>query len=197
MGSTISLTWLPLSLLSGLCGFVLVFSRLICQKSTETRTEKMTYGWKRAEIIGAVMNGCFLLALCMYIVLEAIPKFIKPVKPTGDWLFVGTAAAGLGVNLIGTIIFARNCLFLLILPRSLGEPRSFPCRRRRRAWSFSWRQKRKTWPWAWPQRQEKERKARTQARTQRQGKERQTQTRSRTCARRGVTYQWDPRRSPR
>lgn len=38
----------------------------------------MTYGWKRAEVLGAVMNGCFLLALCMYIVLEAIPRFITP-----------------------------------------------------------------------------------------------------------------------
>ncbi|MCL4419884.1 cation transporter [Patescibacteria group bacterium] len=71
----------------------------------------MTYGWKRAEIIGAVMNGCFLVALSLYIVLEAIPKFIKPTKPTGDWWFIGTAAAGLGVNLIGTIIFARMKFF--------------------------------------------------------------------------------------
>lgn len=76
------------------------------QKSSQSRTETMTYGWKRAEILGAVMNGCFLLALCLYIMLEAIPKFIKPEKVGGDFWFIGTAAAGLAVNLIGTIIFA-------------------------------------------------------------------------------------------
>lgn len=70
----------------------------------------MTFGWKRAEILGAVMNGCFLLALCLYIVLEAIPKFIKPSAVEGDWWFIGTAAAGLGVNLIGTIIFAGRTI---------------------------------------------------------------------------------------
>jgi zinc transporter 1 len=76
------------------------------QKSAETRTERMTYGWKRTEILGAVMNGCFLLALCLYIVLEAIPRFINPTKTSGDWWFIGTAGAGLVVNLIGTVIFA-------------------------------------------------------------------------------------------
>lgn len=38
----------------------------------------MTYGWRRIEILGAVMNATFLLALCFYIVLESIPRFISP-----------------------------------------------------------------------------------------------------------------------
>jgi Co/Zn/Cd efflux system component len=75
-------------------------------KSSESRTQEMTYGWKRAEILGAVMNGCFLLALCLYIVLEAIPKFVEPVQIMADWWFIGTAAAGMVINFVATCIFA-------------------------------------------------------------------------------------------
>jgi hypothetical protein len=40
----------------------------------------MTYGWARAELIGALTNACFLASLCLYVALECIPLFIKP-KP--------------------------------------------------------------------------------------------------------------------
>lgn len=68
----------------------------------------MTYGWKRAEILGAVMNGCFLLALCLYILLESIPRFIAPPPEEEgvSWIFISVSGAGLFVNLVGTIVFA-------------------------------------------------------------------------------------------
>lgn len=74
----------------------------------------MTYGWKRAEILGAVMNGCFLLALCLYILLECIPRFIAPPDPEegSSWIFISVSGAGLFVNLIGTIVFAGNTILL-------------------------------------------------------------------------------------
>ena len=37
-----------------------------------------TYGWERAEVLGALVNAVFLLALCVIIILEAIQKFIQP-----------------------------------------------------------------------------------------------------------------------
>ncbi|KAA8898901.1 hypothetical protein FN846DRAFT_909852 [Sphaerosporella brunnea] len=37
-------------------------------------TSDYTYGWQRAEVLGALVNGVFLLALCLSIFLEAIPK---------------------------------------------------------------------------------------------------------------------------
>eukprot|EP01126_Amoeba_proteus_P014587 TRINITY_DN1644_c0_g1_i2.p1 TRINITY_DN1644_c0_g1~~TRINITY_DN1644_c0_g1_i2.p1 ORF type:complete len:437 (+),score=92.58 TRINITY_DN1644_c0_g1_i2:149-1459(+) len=78
-------------------------------KSNAAKNHKMTYGWKRAEILGAVMNGCFLVALALYIVLESIPKFISPdFENTRDWWFVIVAGTGLGVNLLGTVVFAAT-----------------------------------------------------------------------------------------
>lgn len=70
----------------------------------------MTFGWKRTEVLGAVMNGCFLLALCLYIVLESIPRFISPDESEstskGSWEYIAIAASGLAVNLFGTLVFA-------------------------------------------------------------------------------------------
>lgn len=68
---------------------------------------KYTYGTKRTELIGALINGSFLLALCLYIVLETIPRFVAPeaVSPPGV-SFVVIAAIGLAINISGTIIFA-------------------------------------------------------------------------------------------
>jgi len=65
----------------------------------------MSYGWVRSEILGGLTNGCFLLAICLYVVLESIPKFIEPQAIEAGFVFIIVAAVGLGVNTIGTIIF--------------------------------------------------------------------------------------------
>lgn len=75
-------------------------------------SNEMSYGWARTEILGGLTNGCFLLSLCLYITLEAIPKLIQPEtseqlqKAEGGYLFIGIAAIGLIVNIVGTVIFA-------------------------------------------------------------------------------------------
>lgn len=38
-----------------------------------------SYGWQRAEVLGALINGVFLIALCFSICLEAVQRlFSKP-----------------------------------------------------------------------------------------------------------------------
>ncbi|KAG0283530.1 hypothetical protein BGZ96_012088 [Linnemannia gamsii] len=37
----------------------------------------LSYGWQRAELLGALYNGVFLLALCFTILLDAIQRFFK------------------------------------------------------------------------------------------------------------------------
>jgi len=70
-------------------------------------SDEMSYGWARTELLGALTNGAFLLALCLFIILEAIPLFISPQKLENASLeFIIIAAAGVGVNTFGTIIFA-------------------------------------------------------------------------------------------
>eukprot|EP01087_Luapelamoeba_hula_P007069 TRINITY_DN1718_c0_g1_i1.p1 TRINITY_DN1718_c0_g1~~TRINITY_DN1718_c0_g1_i1.p1 ORF type:complete len:495 (+),score=98.66 TRINITY_DN1718_c0_g1_i1:156-1640(+) len=73
-------------------------------------TDAMSYGWARAEILGGLTNGCFLLSLCLYVVLESIPRFIKVEELDGGYPFIAVAAAGLLVNTIGTLAFAATGL---------------------------------------------------------------------------------------
>lgn len=42
-------------------------------------TKTNTYGWQRAEQLGALVNGVFLIALSFTIFVEAIQRFISPV----------------------------------------------------------------------------------------------------------------------
>jgi len=69
-------------------------------------SDDMTYGWARTELIGGLTNGCFLLSLVIYVMLESIPKFIDPIEITEPLLLSIVAGAGLAVNLTGTIVFA-------------------------------------------------------------------------------------------
>ena len=41
----------------------------------KTATKRNSYGWQRAEILGALVNAVFLLALSFTIVIEAIQRF--------------------------------------------------------------------------------------------------------------------------
>jgi len=76
------------------------------QAAKKVNTEKYSYGWGRAEILGALTNACFLLSLSLYIVLEAIPKIIDPEPMESGLYFIIVASTGIGLNLFGTIVFA-------------------------------------------------------------------------------------------
>jgi len=69
------------------------------------RSQKNTYGWARAEVLGALVNSVFLVALCFTIFVEAIQRPTDTNEITHeDWmLYVGIA--GLVVNVIGLILF--------------------------------------------------------------------------------------------
>jgi zinc transporter 1 len=45
--------------------------------SGQQSDHRYTYGWHRAEILAALTNGVFLLALCFSIFLEAIGRFFS------------------------------------------------------------------------------------------------------------------------
>lgn len=61
----------------------------------------MTYGLKRAEILSAQANGALLLVLAGLIVYEAVVRLIDPPEVRAWWV-LGTALAGIGVNLLAT-----------------------------------------------------------------------------------------------
>ncbi|XP_028809339.1 zinc transporter 1a [Denticeps clupeoides] len=68
-------------------------------------TNKNTFGWIRAEVMGALVNAVFLTALCFTIVLEAIERFTEPHVIESPHVVIGVGAAGLLVNLLGLCLF--------------------------------------------------------------------------------------------
>ncbi|XP_051510878.1 zinc transporter 1a [Myxocyprinus asiaticus] len=68
-------------------------------------TNKNTFGWIRAEVMGALVNAVFLTALCFTIILEAIERFTEPHEIEKPWVVIGVGAAGLVVNLFGLCLF--------------------------------------------------------------------------------------------
>ena len=66
-------------------------------------TPQRTYGFHRSEILAALANGATLIAVSIYIFLEAWERFREPPEVQGG-LMMGIAAGGLLVNLAGLLI---------------------------------------------------------------------------------------------
>jgi len=66
-----------------------------------------SYGYGRAEIIGAFVNALTMLAVVIWIFVEAVTRVLKPEPVAGPWV-MGIAAVGLGVNLIVLFVLSRG-----------------------------------------------------------------------------------------
>uniref|UniRef100_A0A8C8SGL5 Solute carrier family 30 member 10 n=1 Tax=Pelusios castaneus TaxID=367368 RepID=A0A8C8SGL5_9SAUR len=64
-----------------------------------------TYGYGRAEAVGALSNAVFLTALCFTILVEAVLRLARPERIDGPELVLIVGALGLAVNLVGLLIF--------------------------------------------------------------------------------------------
>ncbi|KAL5519522.1 ZRC1_2 [Sanghuangporus vaninii] len=81
--------------------------KLTSQKIKEEDT-KYSYGWHRAEILAALINGVFLLALCFSIVMEAIERFSSAPEISNPKLVVIVGSLGLASNLFGLFLFHEH-----------------------------------------------------------------------------------------
>lgn len=70
-------------------------------------SEKHSYGFQRAEVLGALLNAVLLLAVVVWVVIEALHRFSNPQTIEGGGLLV-VAVIGLAVNLGSAILLARN-----------------------------------------------------------------------------------------
>jgi cobalt-zinc-cadmium efflux system protein len=64
------------------------------------RTAEHTYGYHRAEILAALANGAALVAISVFIVVEAWHRFTNPPDVRGG-MMMAIAGGGLAVNLAG------------------------------------------------------------------------------------------------
>ncbi|KAF1351155.1 cation efflux protein [Delphinella strobiligena] len=71
----------------------------------KTNSKMYTYGWQRAETLGALVNGVFLVALCVSIALEAIQRFVEPQEVSQPKLILIVGCLGLASNIVGLFLF--------------------------------------------------------------------------------------------
>jgi len=69
-------------------------------------TPERTYGYKRAEVLAALVNGLTLVALSIWIFVEAYRRLDDPPDVLGGWMLV-VGLVGIGVNLAGGAILFR------------------------------------------------------------------------------------------
>lgn len=74
-------------------------------------TQKNTFGWIRAEVMGALVNAIFLTGLCFAILLEAIERFIEPHEIQRPLVVLAVGVAGLVVNVLGLCLFHHHSGF--------------------------------------------------------------------------------------
>ncbi len=74
------------------------------------QTQKSTFGYKRAEILAAFINAITLIAISIYILIEAVKRFLNPKEVDFRWM--------LALGILGVI---ANGLSVLILQRNKEE----------------------------------------------------------------------------
>ncbi|KAM5302023.1 calcium/manganese antiporter SLC30A10 isoform 1-T1 [Glossophaga mutica] len=69
---------------------------------------RATYGYGRAEVVGALSNAVFLTALCFTIFVEAVLRLVRPERIDDPELVLIVGALGLAVNVVGLLVF-QDC----------------------------------------------------------------------------------------
>lgn len=70
-------------------------------------TPERSFGYQRAEILAALVNGLILVGLSIWIFLEAYGRFSDPPEVLGGWM-LAVALVGLAGNLAAAAILARE-----------------------------------------------------------------------------------------
>jgi cobalt-zinc-cadmium efflux system protein len=83
-------------------GAALVAAWLAAKPSTSART----YGYKRAEVLAALANGVLLVALAIWIFVEAVVRLRDPGDVLGGWM-LAIALVGLAVNVAAGLVLSR------------------------------------------------------------------------------------------
>jgi len=66
-----------------------------------------TYGYLRAEILAALANGVMLVALAIWIFVQAIQRLSDPPEPIGGWI-LAVGIAGLAINLAAAAVLGQG-----------------------------------------------------------------------------------------
>ena len=80
------------------------FAQVLSRKPS---TLKSTFGYKRAEILAAFINALSLIAISVYLVFEAVERFVNPQEVDVKWMF-WLGLLGLVANGISVLVLQRE-----------------------------------------------------------------------------------------
>lgn len=88
---------------AGALGFALIAQRF----AARARSARATFGYRRAEVLAAFLNGIALALISIWIGVEAVGRWWEPrvLVPSG---LIETASAGLVINVIVAIVLSRT-----------------------------------------------------------------------------------------
>ncbi|XP_076337334.1 uncharacterized protein LOC143239757 isoform X2 [Tachypleus tridentatus] len=92
-------------MLSDVIALVIAFLSI---KMSPKQWSKNTFGWARSEVLGALVNAVFLIALCFSIFVEALKRFFEPEEIFDPVLILYVGGFGLLVNIIGLFLFHEH-----------------------------------------------------------------------------------------
>jgi cobalt-zinc-cadmium efflux system protein len=70
-------------------------------------TEKKTFGYKRIEILAALLNACILIAITIFLFIEAFHRTLSPEPVKGLIMFI-VATVGLIANLVAVLLLKQD-----------------------------------------------------------------------------------------
>lgn len=84
--------------------FIAYIAHIISKKDY---TDKKTFGYKRIEILAALLNAIILVVIVIFLIIEAIRRFQNPEPIKGLIMFV-VAVIGLLANLFAVILISKE-----------------------------------------------------------------------------------------
>lgn len=87
-------------------GLAVLLAWVAKRVSGRKRNNIKTFGYKRIEILAALLNSSILIAICVFLIFEAIKRFLNPQEVDGIPMFV-VAIIGLLANLASVVLLHR------------------------------------------------------------------------------------------
>jgi len=87
--------------------FTLGLSWYFAKASKKKKDTKFSYGYKRLSVIGALISSVVLVIGSVFVVLEAIPRLLNPIKPDTGGMIV-LAIIGVAVNGLAAYRLSRG-----------------------------------------------------------------------------------------
>jgi cobalt-zinc-cadmium efflux system protein len=88
-------------------GFAVLLAYIAHRVSKRESNLRKTFGYKRVEILAAFLNSIILVAICVFLIVEAVERFQNPAPIKGAIMF-GVAAVGLAANLFAMILLRSD-----------------------------------------------------------------------------------------